>query len=290
MYRIFQAALLIAVAGALAMPASAGAQVRQYGADEHEARWHVQASRLACYLRQDVPLYGWAEFFQGIGEDLRFRLTAERDAVIRPAGLITVPPPWMHGAPVQDFGMVEPAAEGPTFKTGPATARALLAQLEAGRFPVLRYRAADAAATDVRVVVSAVRLRERLPEFHDCVANLLPFTYASIRESRLLFEFGESTLTDVARTRLDQVAEYMRADESVSSVTLEGHTDNIGFRRDNDALAEARAEAVRDYLVGQGVSAEKIEIAAYGERRPAYSNRTDQGRSLNRRVFVRLQR
>ena len=66
---------------------------------------------------------------------------------------------------------------------------------------------------------------------------------------------------------LDIVATLLKT--SGASVRLVGHADEMGTREYNIALSERRAEAVRNYLVVQGVEKEKMEVIAYGEEKPA---------------------
>jgi OOP family OmpA-OmpF porin len=69
-------------------------------------------------------------------------------------------------------------------------------------------------------------------------------------------------------------------------VVIEGHTDSVGSHGYNMKLSQRRADAVRDYMVQQGISASRIETAAYGETRPVASNDTAAGRAQNRRVDI----
>jgi OOP family OmpA-OmpF porin len=71
-------------------------------------------------------------------------------------------------------------------------------------------------------------------------------------------------------------------------VAIEGHTDAQGDEASNLALSESRAEAVRDYLVSQGIAADRLETAGFGESRPIASNDTAEGRAENRRIEFRL--
>jgi outer membrane protein OmpA-like peptidoglycan-associated protein len=65
---------------------------------------------------------------------------------------------------------------------------------------------------------------------------------------------------------------------------VEGHTDSIGTDEYNRRLSEQRAEAVRDYLVAQGISSEAITSSGFGKSEPVASNDTPEGRQQNRRV------
>jgi peptidoglycan-associated lipoprotein len=70
---------------------------------------------------------------------------------------------------------------------------------------------------------------------------------------------------------------------------LEGHTDERGTREYNMALGERRANAVRDYMVANGISAFRIESISYGEERPVAFGSDEQSFAANRRVELRSQ-
>jgi len=101
-------------------------------------------------------------------------------------------------------------------------------------------------------------------------------------DSVFYFEFDQSILTSEARAALTVHAEVLK--DSPTSVRLEGHADERGSREYNMALGERRANAVRDYLVLQGVDAGLIETVSYGEERPAEVGSYDSAWSKNRRV------
>lgn len=101
------------------------------------------------------------------------------------------------------------------------------------------------------------------------------------------FEFDSATLKPEARAALTAYAEYFRT--SPKMVRLEGHADERGSREYNMALGERRANAVRDYLVLQGVSRSSIETVSYGEERPAEMGSSEYSWSKNRRVEIQYQ-
>jgi len=99
---------------------------------------------------------------------------------------------------------------------------------------------------------------------------------------RLEFFPGTSIIHGYSFTGLDVVAALLI--KKNMSVRLEGHTDNTGKPDDNLRLSKERAEAVRNYLVGRGVKAERVETVGFGATHPMASNKTEEGRRLNRRV------
>ncbi len=71
-------------------------------------------------------------------------------------------------------------------------------------------------------------------------------------------------------------------------VEIQGYTDNIGPEDYNLEIGEERAQAVKDYLVGRGVSADRLTTKSFGESRPIASNDTEEGRAMNRRVEFKV--
>ncbi|TMA22608.1 MAG: OmpA family protein [Deltaproteobacteria bacterium] len=86
---------------------------------------------------------------------------------------------------------------------------------------------------------------------------------------------------------LAQVAQVIK-DAPRITVRIEGHTDNVGKLKTNLKVSQARAEAVRDFLVKQGVNPKQLIALGYGPTRPIASNATKAGKSLNRRVEFRI--
>lgn len=110
--------------------------------------------------------------------------------------------------------------------------------------------------------------------------------------SDVLFGYDEAALTAEAIDALRAVASKLSADAALEVV---GHTDGIGSQEFNLALGQARAEAVRAWLVTEGgLSATAIQAASAGKAEPIAANRTadgrdnPEGRALNRRVAFRI--
>jgi outer membrane protein OmpA-like peptidoglycan-associated protein len=103
----------------------------------------------------------------------------------------------------------------------------------------------------------------------------------------VLFQTGKYELKPEARERLARVSGILLAYSSLK-VAIEGHTDSTGSDEFNQRLSEQRAEAVRDYLVSQGVAAGAITARGLGSMQPVASNDTAEGRQHNRRVELVL--
>ena len=101
--------------------------------------------------------------------------------------------------------------------------------------------------------------------------------------SDVLFKSGSFELLPGARERLAKVSGIVLAYQGLR-LQVEGHTDSIGTDEYNRHLSEQRADAVRDYLVQQGISDDAITASGFGKSEPVASNDTPEGRQQNRRV------
>jgi|SRR5690554_356087 len=103
-------------------------------------------------------------------------------------------------------------------------------------------------------------------------------------ERVVYFDFDQAVLQPETRSILLAHAERLR--NSNTTARLEGHADERGSREYNMALGERRANAVRDFLVLQGVSRSSLEVVSYGEERPAVTGSGESVYRQNRRVEI----
>ena len=101
------------------------------------------------------------------------------------------------------------------------------------------------------------------------------------------FDFAKYDLKPQFYPALNTVAATLR-EYNQTIVEVSGHTDSVGSDAVNQTLSERRANSVASYLIGQGLMRERFEVVGMGKRYPVASNDTDSGRSLNRRVEIRL--
>ncbi|MDB5969440.1 MAG: OmpA-OmpF porin, family [Hydrocarboniphaga sp.] len=101
------------------------------------------------------------------------------------------------------------------------------------------------------------------------------------------FEFDKASLTPDSRKILEDVALKVAHFKDVP-MTLEGHTDSKGSDAYNMKLSQLRADSVRNFLIEQGVSGDKLTAKGMGEGHPVADNNTDAGRALNRRVELHI--
>ena len=103
----------------------------------------------------------------------------------------------------------------------------------------------------------------------------------------ILFNVGKATFKE----ETDQVLQAMVAifkEYPRANFAIEGHTDSSGSNSMNQALSERRANAVRDYLIANGINADRLTAKGFGEDNPIATNKTRAGRKENRCVEVKL--
>lgn len=101
------------------------------------------------------------------------------------------------------------------------------------------------------------------------------------------FDFDKDTIRGDAKPVLDEAVKILK-NETTEAVICEGHTDSKGTDAYNMGLSRRRANAVKQFLVRNGVPAARVRTDGLGETRPVASNDTDDGRAQNRRVELRL--
>ena len=99
------------------------------------------------------------------------------------------------------------------------------------------------------------------------------------------FDYDSAEIKAEYQSVVSAYAKYLLANQ-VAKVRLEGHTDERGTREYNIGLGERRANAVRDALSAQGVTAAQISVLSYGEERPAADGHDEAAYAQNRRVQI----
>jgi OmpA-OmpF porin, OOP family len=102
---------------------------------------------------------------------------------------------------------------------------------------------------------------------------------------RISFETGSAKLTAESADQLHNIATILRAYPN-ATVMVSGHTDNVGNEQANRNLSTARAKAVANSLISDGVESDRVSAEGYGSLKPVASNSTEAGRARNRRVTL----
>ena len=101
---------------------------------------------------------------------------------------------------------------------------------------------------------------------------------------KIFFDKNKATIQPKSFPLLDSVVSIMAENPRITLIQVEGHTDDSGNAASNLELSQSRAEAVRDYLVKQGISSSRIIAKGFGQESPIAPNTSERNRSLNRRV------
>lgn len=105
-------------------------------------------------------------------------------------------------------------------------------------------------------------------------------------DSRTLqFELDRAELLPGSEATLAPAVDYLLEFPEVS-VTIAGHTCWLGTEAHNQVLSKQRAQAVADFIMSQGIDADRLVVEAYGDSQPIATNQTDEGRQRNRRVEI----
>ena len=127
---------------------------------------------------------------------------------------------------------------------------------------------------EVTVVDTGAGLRAELKK--NCKASLYGVN----------FDFNKATLRPDADPALNQVLSLLK-DEPKLVIEIGGHTDNVGTAAYNLKLSDERAAAVRQWLIGHGITAARLTSHGYGDTQPLVPNTNDENRARNRRVEVK---
>jgi OOP family OmpA-OmpF porin len=106
---------------------------------------------------------------------------------------------------------------------------------------------------------------------------------ALLQRNVINFETGSAVVQFSSQQLLDNLAAIARRCDRYT-IAIAGHTDNTGDRAMNMELSKTRAQTVLAYLVGRGVSAQRMTAEGFGPDRPVAVNRTEAGRAANRRI------
>jgi general secretion pathway protein A len=185
---------------------------------------------------------------------------------------------------------VSAAAPKPGLKESPAASEPAIAETKAiASPPAIPPRPAapatsPAPAPAVQAGASAPPAAAPAASPAPAPAAAEPFT---LKDFTVNFAPNSVDLSPAARETLANTAALLKTSRRNLGV-VEGHTDITGDAGYNKIIAENRAEAVRNYLVAQGIDASRLSIFSFGSEKPVDTNATPEGRSKNRRVVVRI--
>jgi outer membrane protein OmpA-like peptidoglycan-associated protein len=105
------------------------------------------------------------------------------------------------------------------------------------------------------------------------------------------FQFDSAKLTPSDKEVLNTIATRLKQESSSTRLTVTGHTDSVGSDKYNQKLSDRRAHSVVEYLISQGVPRSSfVSVTGAGESQPVADNKTADGRALNRRTEIKIDR
>lgn len=119
-------------------------------------------------------------------------------------------------------------------------------------------------------------------------AELFGCPSLNFKANDINFAIGKATLTKVSKKELDKGAVILKENAQLK-LFIDGHTSSTGTKKLNDKLSLNRANSVKSYLVGKGISSERLTATGFGSDKPIADNKTEAGRKANRRVEFRVQ-
>lgn len=127
------------------------------------------------------------------------------------------------------------------------------------------------------------------PQLHGCPPAKVTTTAIEITD-KIHFEFGKAVLRAESDSVLRSVAKALRDHADIQAISIEGHTDEVGGDAFNLKLSRDRAEAVRAWLIANGIDGARLKTQGFGKRKPIADNATEEGREKNRRVEFRIEK
>jgi outer membrane protein OmpA-like peptidoglycan-associated protein len=124
------------------------------------------------------------------------------------------------------------------------------------------------------------------PETRDSIATVWSEMGGVVSFPGINFATGSAEITDEFARVLDGTAKLINEHPEIQLLEIQGHTDNTGTDAINNPLSQARADAVRNYMISRGVDPNRLVAKGYGSSKPLASNASEQGRYQNRRIDV----
>lgn len=252
-----------------------------------EEKWQATGDRLYCNLSLQIPNYGIATFEQHAAKPAHFILSKWQELEKPyPLTVYAEPPEWKAAGKetIIAHSTIKPGKKTLFLPQQPAFD--MLSYLSQGFLTRLQYQTSRGG--QVKVYLSPINIQKNYGRFQQCLGNLLTFNYASVKENVFLFGSDNYDLNSVIKEQLDKVSEYSKADARIKKIFIAGYTDDTGRKSYNNAVSEARANAVKKYLLSKGIPESKLSVTWYGIKKPAQPNDTEAGKAANRRVVIKI--
>ncbi|GMQ45118.1 OmpA family protein [Vibrio sp. 10N] len=249
--------------------------------------WQAKDGEFECRLEHQLPNNMGKFYFHAEPNSPLAAVLNLPNKPIQQAELFQLTAPWHSPA---QHSMVDRAAKTTKgFAIFDVGIEPLLAAVSKGAW--LRVSAmSDVQTHSDAYVLPSTSIESAFVDFNACRVALPEMSYQQARDMVLNFEFGQRVVSSEQRRTLASLVSYLNADQSVSRVLVDGHTDNVGSTTSNLQMSRVRADDVASTLMELGAPKSLIEVRAHGARYPVSTNATEFGQAKNRRVTVRVVR
>lgn len=262
-----------------------------YMANVHQSTWTFSGSRALCELTHEIPQFGVARFQRLAGNELSFRIDTYQPVPEKIEGVLReVSPTWSHDSADKLEQMVVVEAGLQPIKLDRRPAGWLLSALAKGQIGSFEMLDWNDSRKMRQIRLSPVKFQKPYGEFKQCLRELSREGFKGLRESTVHFALDVDALDEQAKSTLQDLVDYIKADDRISAVRIAGHADDQGEARYNLRLSARRAKRVFDYLVQQGIDPGLLSKRHYGESRPKMRGRSEAARAANRRAEIELVR
>jgi outer membrane protein OmpA-like peptidoglycan-associated protein len=263
--------------------------VESYKVELPNAQWHVQASRLSCELKQNIPLYGEASFITEAGMLLSMTLKSERRLSFSGnASIIAKGSPWQRDWIKPKLLSQTKTQAGHLILELPFDiAASALKELNLGKTLQIKHDGWNK-NSQIEIELSPAGFQAMYPNLVACLENLVPNNFKQLERNTFLFETNQYEPKSKDLDKIKQLAEYVLTDSSIKKIYIDGHSDKSGPAGVMLDYSRLRAESIQLLFLELGIPHEKIVMRYHGTRFPTASNETQEGKNLNRRVTVRL--
>lgn len=265
----------------------------EFAATISGSRWQATVSKIECTLTHTIPGYGRATFSQASGEKQHFVLESilERQKQGQ-ARLMVYPQEWKCNSEPKLLAKVALRQGEEPITLNKSTVYELLGALRNGQSAAFVMKPEDASFQHCpdcdKIKLSAVGFQKAYKTYLKCIDDMVPDSFAELKEMVIHFESGSTLLSHEAEKQLNELKEYILADGKIRRVDVAGHSDSKGGYVSNMHMANKRMWAVKDYLVFAGVNPEVFTLKGYADKVSVATNKTPEGRAKNRRVVIRL--
>ncbi|PCI16112.1 MAG: phosphate ABC transporter substrate-binding protein [Piscirickettsiaceae bacterium] len=229
------------------------ASAHTYQAPVTDSQWQFTGNRVACHLSHTVPQYGVGVFDQRSGEAIKFTLRAEAYVPpIQTAMLTSVPPRWMHDAPILKLASLK--GNKKVLSVNSDASERMLQELSNGKFPQFSYKAKQG---KVKVSISSINFLAAMSEFEACRQNLLPYSRDDVHQQLALFTQSSALITHQNRKLLKKAGTYIKEAGVGQRIDLVSGTEGFSVK-DGRRVYDKRIQSIREHLQQVGISEDRV--------------------------------